>query len=459
MSGVANRTNDDGDDRDARRAATLQKFPGENPILHESVQWWESTQIRLAVAGLIKTANGQAPDEALLIIDTDMSELPVLDVNHRDFERRNEVRLMEKKRNAVNRRKRYRIIMGQRTAVFSSLFNACEESAPMFARELREACDYARVGIEGGYFDGALAYRKVYAKLFAAKRSQADVEFYDTAKSLQKKSTLADGCKASDFMSKAYAWIHKIRPHLAQSYNDADAAEYIVQLMPRRLGADARRIHAKFEEEGKLGNLMELARELEKIVYADQSSTPAPPALVMLEQELSARYDMLALADMTGMVFVAAGAKPKASAGSGVQLMYGANGQWCSKCSSHSPCFLDPNWAGPLPVFLHKNTEKKKAIVNGRRENAKGASPPVTCQALKAPTQEAIKAYEERRRQQGGGRGRGRNAGGAAAEQVGGGAAIDFYASLQDITDVTLASMEDPEGIFGDADEEGLRLR
>ena len=57
---------------------------------------------------------------------------------------------------------------------------------------------------------------------------------------------------ADEFMSKAVAWIYKIRPHLAQPFTDRDAAKYIVQLMPKRLGADAR--------QGKLEDLMYLTR-------------------------------------------------------------------------------------------------------------------------------------------------------------------------------------------------------
>ena len=368
----------------ASRVATLMKFPDENPKLHEAVQWWESTQTRLATAGLVKSATGKMPDAAERIIDTKLSEIPELPSGDRDYHRRQELRISVRKQNAKNRIDRRNIFLSERTAVFSAIFQSAEESAPMWARELREVCDYSHIGVEGGHFDGALAYKLAYAKLFEAERTQADIDFYDTAKQLQKRTSLADGCRANEFMLKAYAWIYKIRPHLAQPYSDADAAEYIVQLMPKRLGPDARRIKEEMKRAGSLSNLMQLARELEKIVYADQSAAPPAPALVMLDADLSAKYDMMALADMTGMALVAAGAKPSGSAGSaGVQLLHGVDGKWCSKCP-HDPCFLDPNWQGPLPVFLFKNAEKKKALLKARADNAKGAVPPVTCQALKA---------------------------------------------------------------------------
>ena len=83
-------------------------------------------------------------------------------------------------------------------------------------------------------------------------------------------------------------------------------------------------------------------RELEKVVYRDQNASPPAPALVMLEKDLGAKFDLMALADMTGMALVAAGAKPAGTAGgTGVQLLFGADGKWCSKCP-HDPCFLNP---------------------------------------------------------------------------------------------------------------------
>ena len=187
------------------------------------------------------------------------------------------------------------------------------------------------------------------------------------------------------------------------------------------------------------------------------------PALLMLDSALCGRYDLMALADMTGMALVAAGAKPAGTAGGSVQLLYGEGGKWCSKCGEHSSCYLDPTWPGPLPVYLDQNAEKKKAILKGRTDNAKGASPPVTCQVLKRPTPEALEAFKKRRAA-GRGRGRGARAGGAAAEgapeaageKLGGGMALDFYAGLRDITDVELCAATVDAGIFEDADEECL---
>ena len=171
----------------------------------------------------------------------------------RDYDRRQELRITTRKRNAINRIDRHRVVMSERTAIFTAIYEAAEQTAPMFARELKEACGYAQLDATlAGYVDGSLAYSLAYAKLFQAKRSKADVDFYDAAKQIQKRTTLNDGCRASEFVSKAHAWIYKIRPYLAQPYSDEDAAEYLAELMPMRLGGDERRLKDKFESEGKL---------------------------------------------------------------------------------------------------------------------------------------------------------------------------------------------------------------
>ena len=329
--------------RASTRAPTLLKFPGEQPILHDAVKWWESTKTKIATAQLSKTANGLVSDAASRIIDTNLAETPLLDPNHRDYERRLQFRMEHRKRNKINRIERNRIIMAERSAVFSAIYESCEETAPMFARELREACDYALDGVEGGHFDGTLAWRMAYNKLFPAVRTRADTDFYDTAKDLQKKSTLSDGCKASEFMAKAYAWIYKIRPHLAQPYDDAAAAEYIVRLMPKRLGADARRIKAEVDAAGKGNDLMHLARQLEAIVYDDQASPPPAPVLVALDPQIAGRFELMALSEMTGLAFAAvrpSGRPPRdprdpgrdPADRAGVTLLFGAGGKWCNRC-------------------------------------------------------------------------------------------------------------------------------
>ena len=59
-------------------------------------------------------------------------------------------------------------------------------------------------------------------------------------------------------------------------FSDEDAAKYIINLMPKRLGSDARRIERQVSDAGKLTDLMYLSRELKKVVY-QKTKAKAPP--------------------------------------------------------------------------------------------------------------------------------------------------------------------------------------
>ena len=139
---------------------------GEDMHLHDAVQFWESAQTALAHAKLLKAAMDMIPDDAKTIVDVDLSELPELPADHPQYYRQLETRLRIRTQNKANRIKRYSIIMSQRTDVYTMLYKSAEQKAPIFARELREACDYSRDGVAGGYFNGVTAYRMMYNKLF-----------------------------------------------------------------------------------------------------------------------------------------------------------------------------------------------------------------------------------------------------------------------------------------------------
>ena len=128
----------------ALMTSTMPVMQGEEMHLHDAVQYWESTQAALAHAGLLKAAMGMEPDEASKIVDIDLDELPELPADHPGYERRLETRLRMRTQNKSNRRQRYAIIMRQRTSVYSMMYSSAEPKAPIFARELREACDYTR---------------------------------------------------------------------------------------------------------------------------------------------------------------------------------------------------------------------------------------------------------------------------------------------------------------------------
>ena len=73
-------------------AGTMPQFAGEEMHLHDAVAYWESAQAALAYAGLLKTAMGMEPDDALKIVDIDLNKLPELQPGDCDYERRLETK-------------------------------------------------------------------------------------------------------------------------------------------------------------------------------------------------------------------------------------------------------------------------------------------------------------------------------------------------------------------------------
>ena len=280
----------------------LPKLTGEGLRMHDAVQYWEAVQSALSGLGLLSVAQGMDPDDVAKYPIVNLSEIPALPRDDPGHHRRHEARVKQKTQNISYRKLRYALVMKGRTPVYTAFYKSAKTNAPVFARELREACDYSRAGVAGGYFDGVTAYRMVYDRLFGADRTKQDKYFYDVAKRLQQQAKLSDGCRSTEFMTKAYAWIYKIRPCLAQPFTDEDAAEYITELMPKRLAADARRIEDKVKAEGRLTDLLYYARQLAHVLYLDQSHSAQSAALVQVSEDISARFDILYLSDMADMM-------------------------------------------------------------------------------------------------------------------------------------------------------------
>ena len=161
-----------------------------------------------AVPGLTQIAHGEEPAPAKALIDFPLESIPPLPEDHPRYESRLETRIKYEAQNAANQVQRYNIFMQLSTGLFASLYISAKETNPLFAKLLYEACDYRRLDITDGSFDGALAFKMAHTRLFGASRTNADVEFYNVARDIQKKARLPDGCRSSDFVKKAHAWIH-----------------------------------------------------------------------------------------------------------------------------------------------------------------------------------------------------------------------------------------------------------
>ena len=222
----------------------LPPFPGDDFFAHDATTWMEQAEPRLG--RLLAVAQGQIPAAAAQIIDIDLSSLPELPQDHRDYHRRLETRIKVQAQNDANASRRWAIVMDAWTDLYVAIKACTETTAPVFSRQLRDACDLAKTqGIAGGYKDGPRAWRAVLGKLAGGERTEADKDFYRSAERLQRASHLPDGCAAAEFSRKALAFLINIKPHLAQSYDDDDTTEYLISLMPKALREGGRRIKSE----------------------------------------------------------------------------------------------------------------------------------------------------------------------------------------------------------------------
>ena len=187
---------DDGD-RDVGRhpttkdAPVLPKIKSEYPLRHDANAWVKVAKNNLGP--LLAVAEGQTPGSARRIIDVDLSLIPALPADNRDFERRNEVRLRARLQNEKNQLDRFLITMKERTLVYVALSAAAEVGAPVLFETMRMRCDLSHLGVEYiGFWDGPRAWRLVMLRM-NAPRDSVDKSFYRTAVTLMLSHQLQDG--------------------------------------------------------------------------------------------------------------------------------------------------------------------------------------------------------------------------------------------------------------------------
>ena len=99
----------------------------------QQLSWMEQAGRLLAVA------QGQIPAAAAQIIDIDLSSLPELPQDHRDYQRRLETRIKVQAQNDANASKRWAIVMDAWTDLYIAIKACTETTAPVFSRQLRDA--------------------------------------------------------------------------------------------------------------------------------------------------------------------------------------------------------------------------------------------------------------------------------------------------------------------------------
>ena len=210
----------------------LPHFPGEDFLAHDGTAWLETAEAVLAASGLLAVADGGDPSTVKLIVDVDLNALPELAPADKEYSRRLETRTKIIATNAANAEKRKQLTLAAWTELYTMVKLCTEKNAPVLSREMFNRCDLRKRGVDGGYFDGPLAWRMIRDKLSGRQRTEADKDFYRKAESLQRAQRLPDGCTATEYSKKALAFLTHIRPYLPQPPDDDDTADYLIKLMP-----------------------------------------------------------------------------------------------------------------------------------------------------------------------------------------------------------------------------------
>lgn len=262
----------------------------------------------------------------------------------------------------------------------------------MLSRELLEVCDLSAGGGTEGYFDGPRAWRIILHRLAGEERTKTDKDYYRTAEYLQRSRPLSDGCTAEEYSKRALSYLVHIRPNLPYEVAAADAAEYLIEMMPKALKVAGRQLRSELRAAGKLTDLMHVAKKCMELVAEEQKASTSQTTLLVSAEEVSG-HDVTAMAATTGMPL---SVTPTHSRGCNA-AMAGGDVKWCPGCphKNNLPCFCDPHWNGVIPCSVYLNKERLSGIcIKARQKNA--ADRGIECAEIQNPSQSKIEAYKKR---------------------------------------------------------------
>ena len=362
---------------------SFPQFPGENALKHIADKWIQTCETRLGGMGLLSVAKGGRTPESMELRDT--PQLPALPAGSSGYERRVEAIHRIAASNAEKAEKRYVLEMRAWNKLYGLVLASVEGVSTLLAQELRTLCAITEGAEDGSNFDGPLAWRVVVLLLTKAERTKEDKKYYKTAEELQLRHHLPDGCPAEDYSKKAHAFVANILPNLAQTYSAEDAGDYVIDLMPRGLRESGRRIRERLLAEGRLTDLVHVVRVCRSLVAEEQTASKVIPTLVAAAE--TDVFNIMALAETTGMLL------DGGNLGHGTPGLAGDIIKWCKGCPHpKGKCFMDPSFAGPLPVSVYQNDARRGGVEAGRKANATAHNVPLV--RLKAPSKETVARYK-----------------------------------------------------------------
>ena len=378
----------------------LEPFPSDEPYRHQILLWHESAKVQLAPMGLLQVAEGSLPATASLLTIVDLSAFPAAVPGTPDYMRVFMARRKIEEENRVNAARKRIITMQAYTKLYMMLAAACEKTAPATFRRMQQLCEmrvlYPSMPELHCYYDGPRAWRLLNDKM-SVTRTRNDRDFYRKAEDIQRAHQLPNGCPATGFIAKAHAFILWIMPNLAQPYTPVGAVEYILELLPRSLKADARRLQRELEAEGRHGDLYYVTEKARTVVFDEQRFATLNPTLVD-ESEIKP-FSIKDLSTTTGMNLKLKGGGMAASSTPAGATSGNGTKKWCPRCPHFNMftkkplvCFQCPTWTGPWPPSIDQNDSKRAELEDGRRANARTEG--ITYAPAKRASAEAVTRWK-----------------------------------------------------------------
>ena len=119
----------------------LPTVVSDEPLRHEDAEWLKAAETQLIASQMLVIASGGEPMSCQLIEDYDLVDYPELPEDHRDFYKRNTLRMELSRKNRLNEKKRTLLTLDAWDSLYAACRAATIKTAPMTFEALEAECD------------------------------------------------------------------------------------------------------------------------------------------------------------------------------------------------------------------------------------------------------------------------------------------------------------------------------
>ncbi|KAL1530415.1 hypothetical protein AB1Y20_001320 [Prymnesium parvum] len=389
------------------------EFPCEDPTATELDDWlrvWNASLRGLDVEAILR---GATPPSTLIALSrptdlTDFVEVTVAAEPDTTKRLRHNAAVKKANRDEANRVESFDAGMLRiKNGFAGQLEKALRRTAPARLRRLKAAC--AIVGTAGAY-DGAAMMTALRALVGARGPTQRQSSaWHEKQWERLRDSRLPDGCIADEYAAKCHELLEVHRPNFTRVRLEASTlTDVLIDFLPECNRIEGRGVRKDLIALGRHDDYEEAVRRCLEIVSdtTDEARVEARMAASVLPAGPARVAAMAAARTMTKSSPTAAAAAVAAAAASATNAArqkaaaaakkaaaapeYAAaaaataskktrlpDGQYCkfNSCSfphkEGEPCWSDPDWAGPLPYWVHTSPRHRERIEKRRLEAGK----------------------------------------------------------------------------------------